>query len=429
MEYEKLDNPRSSFHERIKKMQDMLKNVEVSLIIVKEKEKNLMIDGKAIFIYKDDENKHEVTYDYGSVILARRILKIHEFMELFSSELKDALDIKDLKSLILGKHFDSNIYHIPSNTEYLGILHDWPIRVYYYGIDSNMSFDSRRDFLVKPNYPSYPNLNDARNSFLDIEHEYHNNHISGLKIIVPDHSARIKKIEISERNVSVEIESHEIKPEELILKINARRDKEYFLPEDIDVDKNIISIKIPFEAKTLYIFLVNKNTGNIIDYIEYGNYVTERHKGIFIKTSSELIEELIIKGENKNIELKRQMSDEFLESVVAFANTEGGKIILGVDNRRNIVGIHDDFATLDKRIRGTIRGMVQPHIEVNVELIEVQQNPIVIVSIPEGKNKPYLVDGKAYVRNNEDDVAMGRAELDTIYNSKQSYDKNSFRIG
>lgn len=429
MEYFNLDDPRTDFQQTVQKTSNWFKNVEVSLVIIKEKERNLLIDGKAIFIYKDDENEKEVTYDYGNVILARRILEIDEFTSLFPSEPNDVLDIKDLKSLFLGKNFNSSVYHMPSITEYLGIIHDWPIRVYYYGNDTNTSFHTRREFLVKPNCPSFPNLNDARNSFLDIEHEYHDNHISGLKIILPDYRARIKTIEISEKNISVEIESREIKQEQLILKLNARRDKEYFSPDDIKIDKNKTLIKIPFESKTTYLFLVDKDNEEILDYIEYGNYMTERHRGITIKTSRELIEGLIIKGENKNIELKRQMSDEFLESVVAFANTDGGKIILGVDNAKNIVGIHDDFTTLEKRIRGTIRGMVQPQIEINVESIEVQQSPIVIVTIPEGKNKPYLVDGKAYIRNNEDDVAMGRSELDAIYSSKQSSDRDTFRIG
>ena len=429
MEYHNLDDPRTDFHQRVQKTSNWFKNVEVSVVIVKEKGKNLLIDGKAVFIYKDDENEKEVTHDYGNVVLARRILEIGEFLALFPSEPNDILDIKDLKSLFLGKNFNPTVYQMPSNTEYLGMIHDWPVRVYYYGGDHNTSFDSRREFLVKLHCPSFPNLQDARNSFLEIEHEYHDNHISGLKIVLPDYSARIKTVEISEKNISVEIESREIKQEQLILKINARRDKKYFLPEDIPIDKNIILIKIPFEAKTIYIFLMNKNSEEILDYIEYGNYMTERHRGIIIKTSSELIETLIIKGENKSIEFKRQMSNEFLESVVAFSNTDGGRVILGIDNRKNIVGIHDDFDTLEKRIRNTIHGMIQPQIEVNVEQVEVQQSPLVIVTIPEGKNKPYLLDGKAYIRNNEADVSMGRSELDAIYNSKQSSDRDSFGIG
>lgn len=427
MEYENLDDPHSEFLKRIQNTSSWFKNIEISLVIVKEKEKNLLIEGKAIFVYKDDDNKKEVTYDYGRIVLARRILEIDEFIQLFPSESSNLLDIKDLKSLFLGTSFDQSVYHIPSNTEELHVLLDWPSRVYRYGGDYNTSYDGGRDFLVKPNCPSFPNLNNAIDSFLDEEHDFRDHRIVGLKIILPDYRTRIKTVEISDKNLTIETESREINQNQLILKINSSHDKDRFLSDDISINQKILSVKIPFEPKTLYLFLIDKNSGDILDFVEFGNYTTNRLRHITIKTSSELIESLIIKGETKNIELKRQMSDQFLESVAAFANTDGGKIILGVDDRQKIVGIHGDFTNLEKQIRGTIRGMIQPQIEVNVELIEVRQSPIVVVTVPKGENRPYLLDGVAYIRNDEADIAMGRSELDAIYASKQSSERLPFR--
>lgn len=323
--------------------------------------------------------------------------------------------------------FEQSVYHIPSNSEELHVLLDWPCRVYRYGGDYNTSYDGGRDFLVKPNCPPFPNLNDAIDSFLDEKHDFRDHRIVGLKIILPDYHARIKMVEISDNNISVEIESREINQDQLLLKINAKHGQKRFLSDDIFINQKILSVKIPFDPETMYLFLIDKINGSLFDFVEYGNYTTNRLRHTTIKTSSELIESLITKGENKNIELKRQMSSQFLESVVAFANTDGGKIILGVDDRQNIVGIHDDFSNLEKQIRGTIRSMIQPQAEVNVELIEIRQSPVVVVTIPKGENKPYLLDGIAYVRNGEADVAMGRSELDTIYSSKHSSDRLPFR--
>lgn len=338
---------------------------------------------------------------------------------LFQEESKDVFDIKDLKSIFIGNHFNATAYNVPSNTSYVGVLNTWPSRVYQYGGDSGIYLNSTSNFLVKPNCPSYPNLHDALNSFLETEYDYHDSHVKGLQIILPNYGARIKTVNISEKNIDVEIEPREFKQDKLILKINARRDNEHFLPDDFKIEQNIMSVQFPFEPKSFYLFLVNLETEEIIDYIEYGNYMTSRHKGIVIKTSSELIEDMIVKGENRHIEFKQEMSDEFLESIAAFANTDGGKVILGVDNRQHVIGIYDDYTNLEKRIRGKIRSQIHPQIEVNVELIEIQQKPVVIVTVPEGTNKPYLQSGKLYVRNNEDDVPMGRSELDHIYHSKQ----------
>ncbi len=425
MRYESLNDPRSEFLKQVQKTSNWFKNVEISLVIVKEEGKNLLVAGNAIFVHKNDENRKEITYDYDRVVLARRILEIDEFIKLFPSKPSNTLDIKDLEAIFLGTGFDHGVYHIPSNSKGFDMLFDWSSRVYLYVSDQSTSYDSGWDFLVKPNCPPFPNLNDAIDSFLDKEHALRDHRIDGLKIILPDYHARIKDIVISDNSISVEIESREINQDQLIFKINAKYGQKQFLSEDIYIDQKIIYVKIPFKPETMYLFLIDKTNGSLFDFVEYGNYTTDRVKHITIKTSSELIESLITKGENKNIELKRKIGSEFLESVGAFANTEGGKIILGVDDRQNIVGIHDDFSKLEKQIRGTINGRIQPQIEVNVELIEIRQSPVVVVTVPNGKNKPYLLDGVAYIRNDEADVAMGRSELDAIYHSRYSVNRDS----
>ena len=423
MRYGSLDDPRSGFLKQVEKTSNWFKNVEISLVIVKEKEKKLLVEGNATFVYKNDENRKEVTYDYGRVVLARRILEIGEFIKLFPSEPSNTLDIKDLEALFLGTRFDQGIYHVPSNSKGLDMLFDWPSRVYRYRSDQSISHGGGWDFLVKPNCPSFPNLNDAIDSFLDEERAFRDQQMVGLKIILPDYHARIKDIVISDNNISVEIESREINQDQLILKINAKYGQKRFLPEDIYINQKIISVKTSFKPESIYLFLIDKTNGSLFDFVEYTNYTTDRVKHITVKTSSELIESLITKGENKNIELKREMSPEFSESVGAFANTEGGRIILGVDDHQKIVGIYDDFSRLEKQIRGTISGRIQPQIEVNVELVEIHQKPVVVVTVPEGKNKPYLLNGIAYIRNDEADVRMSRAELDAIYSSKHSSDR------
>jgi ATP-dependent DNA helicase RecG len=61
-----------------------------------------------------------------------------------------------------------------------------------------------------------------------------------------------------------------------------------------------------------------------------------------------------LSGEGRNIEFKAEESDDkgkWKKTVVAFANTEGGYILFGVDNDGQIVGLNKDIAkhgTLEK---------------------------------------------------------------------------------
>ncbi len=58
--------------------------------------------------------------------------------------------------------------------------------------------------------------------------------------------------------------------------------------------------------------------------------------------------EEIKSGESKNVEFKIMLPDDsknYMKTIVAYANTSGGKIIIGVDDvTRNIVGVEPSFS-------------------------------------------------------------------------------------
>ena len=45
------------------------------------------------------------------------------------------------------------------------------------------------------------------------------------------------------------------------------------------------------------------------------------------------------KAESQHIELKSSWRDEYLKVISAFANTEGGKLIVGIDDKGKTIGI------------------------------------------------------------------------------------------
>ena len=50
---------------------------------------------------------------------------------------------------------------------------------------------------------------------------------------------------------------------------------------------------------------------------------------------------LITKPENQNVEFKSTWRDEYLKWICAFANTEGGILYIGVDDKGNVIGVKD----------------------------------------------------------------------------------------
>ena len=61
----------------------------------------------------------------------------------------------------------------------------------------------------------------------------------------------------------------------------------------------------------------------------------------------------MLKGESKNIEYKSELpkkSERYMKSIIAFANTSGGKLIIGIDDdSRMAVGVPKDsvFQVMD----------------------------------------------------------------------------------
>jgi len=46
-------------------------------------------------------------------------------------------------------------------------------------------------------------------------------------------------------------------------------------------------------------------------------------------------------AENQNIEYKQSWRDEYLKWICGFANAQGGKIFIGIDDKGGVVGVED----------------------------------------------------------------------------------------
>lgn len=96
--------------------------------------------------------------------------------------------------------------------------------------------------------------------------------------------------------------------------------------------------------------------------------------------------------ETENIEFKSQFTEEIYKEVIAFANTNGGIIYVGIDNEGNAIGLTD----VDKeytRITNGIRDAIMPDVTVFV-CFTVQDNKVVRITVSEGTNKPYYLRAK-----------------------------------
>ena len=98
-----------------------------------------------------------------------------------------------------------------------------------------------------------------------------------------------------------------------------------------------------------------------------------------------------------NCQICSYENNDYLKTVVAFANTNGGKLLFGLDERkREIIGIDDDslFKVMDT-ISKSISNYCELEVRINIYVRNYKNKYLIIVEIPKGALKPYYIKGNS----------------------------------
>ncbi len=115
--------------------------------------------------------------------------------------------------------------------------------------------------------------------------------------------------------------------------------------------------------------------------------------------NTENIQSLIDSGEGYNVEFKVRVPSkvrELTEEICAFANADGGYLLIGVDDNGQVV---DTNLENDKRsaIQGSI-SEISPALHCELYSINIGDKTVWVIDVPSGKDKPYIFSGSIYVR-------------------------------
>lgn len=109
--------------------------------------------------------------------------------------------------------------------------------------------------------------------------------------------------------------------------------------------------------------------------------------------ASTRLEQLISGGEGDTTEFKLQVSgvntDRLLRTVAAFANGEGGVLLIGVDDNGTVVGVSQSVGEEKDRITNMIRSTITPEPPIRLEDGKVNGKDIVAVRVDKGMSPPY----------------------------------------
>jgi len=115
--------------------------------------------------------------------------------------------------------------------------------------------------------------------------------------------------------------------------------------------------------------------------------------------------EILKRPEGKTLEFKRDLSspDGALKTIVAFANTAGGTLLVGVEDRsRHVRGVSDPL-DLEERLANLISDRISPRIVPEIELLPWRRTQVLALQVHPSPSRPHRLTregpaGGVYVR-------------------------------
>ncbi|OSO94193.1 transcriptional regulator [Cylindrospermopsis raciborskii CENA303] len=110
--------------------------------------------------------------------------------------------------------------------------------------------------------------------------------------------------------------------------------------------------------------------------------------------------ELINQGENSSVEFKRSdvKLDSLCKEIIAFSNSSGGVVLIGVDDDGTILGVESD-RNYEEWVVNIARNNIIPPVNIQSREVVWDGKKIVVVEVPKGKDRPYQDNsGRFYIR-------------------------------
>ena len=133
-------------------------------------------------------------------------------------------------------------------------------------------------------------------------------------------------------------------------------------------------------------------------------------------THSDYIHRLISEGEHVHQDFKFEISDarKIAKSISAFANTEGGRLLVGVKDNGKIAGVRSEEEIY--MIEAAAQRYCQPPVDIHTYIYKVEGKDILEAVIDESPQKPvYALDAEerkwAYVRIKDENILASPIHL------------------
>ncbi len=372
------------------------------------------------FNHKDQPSEKDETFRYQNCILAKRSLTVDQVVQLVGDMATSGkMRLGDLYPVSVEGHFSAILmYDYQSSNDEIFKL-DWPA--------DRVVFEpaSKGGYPIEPfaaiDAPLFPGPFEMLRDWTGVDVSRYNQFTGSIVILLPDYSVKIDELRLTSEVLTIRLQALETSLDKILGKLYFEKFGEKPVQKDISFDNASAIIPLGFIPDHWQFYILAKDTGHILDFRKVHASWPSLPAGVFVEVGSADLEEIIKRGENDLVEFKPDLSnrDDFLETVVAFANTEGGTILVGINRNGTVTGTYDK--KFEERAQSMVRDNCEPAPKVGVEKKDLWFKTIYIVQVPEGNEKPYNLRNRGfYVRAGSTDRLASRIEMDRMYSEKRS---------
>ena len=302
--------------------------------------------------------------------------------------------------------------------------------------------------LLAPSQPYYPDITEAGRDWLPftVYHGSGDARNGEVVLLLPETRAFLHEVATEDEMLDVRITGTGATDLPLLLK-GAWWEGDGIHHFETNITNGCGQVRIPTTAARIEFVLTDK-TGTIYDYLREDNY---RYQGIGRDRSLDenttlvqVVREACQSGEGLCIEFKSfiELEDlnkseklkEIVKTAVAFANTKGGRIFLGIDDDCELLGIDERLSKWAKgpvdavacerylgAIRGRIRDVVVGGPIMHFIQTVVDGRLVAIIEVAEAREKPICIrqDSYLYVRRGSSNTKVPPDEWKAIIGTQK----------
>lgn len=245
----------------------------------------------------------------------------------------------------------------------------------------------------------------------DTSHQPHEN---SLVVVLPDYRARVGSAEWRGRKVVVDLDGSE-DALELQCLVLADGTHKALAPIVGPSFSSAVVLDVPEGTERVELFLV-RASGDLADQVTLFSSGEEFAAAPGEPTPEDRAVTELRNGEGQQVEFKPFVEvndpkeEELVRTVVAFANTDGGRLYVGVRDQGTPEGTaalrrasradpNTGLAALCERLQHLVREKVKPVPEFEVFQVRVQGEPVLVVSVPASAQGPFAThDNDVFIR-------------------------------